>query len=225
MSHISRQKGLKILFIVNIKYNWSEITDTKLGQKMSEELDFRLGLHTCGNCEVAVWNSSDIRQDIEIRVSFVKLTTPSCQLDVIYKRVLAVSGQQIEIELTSGMRLTAIAKIAEKLDYYNRGNYIFNTRYQFCSRDAFMIEIIEPLCPRINLKFSESLKLKNGTKKQAFLNFFQNVKIQNVNETSNVPVCIGDYNKAMRKTSGSARRKLLEATAIFISYKILYSLL
>ena len=197
MSHIIPQNnGLEILFTVNIMYNWTEINDRKLivemGQKVSEELDIRLGLHTCGNCEVWVSNSSDIQHVIEIRVLQVKLQTPSCQLDIIYKRVLAVSGQQIEIQLTSRLRLTAIAKIVEKSDYYNmlnRGETILNTNYQFCS-EFYRLQIIEPLCPCINLKFSESLKLKNGTKKQVFLNFFQNIKIQNVSEASHVYVCI-----------------------------------
>ena len=221
VSHIVHRSGLAIMLRVNIKLNWSVIDDSQiaslLSEKVTEELEARLGLHTCGNCSVEVLHSPNAREDKELRVLFVKIPTPSCQLDLIYKAVLAVSGKTIELELISEIIITAYVRIAGRSHYDPRLNMDYKIIFQrddnFCNQ-KYRVLIIEPLCPAIKLAFSESLKLKDGKQRRTFLTFFQHD--EPLNETTTVYVCSEDYVAFMSQTSDSATRKLFESTAIFI---------
>ena len=106
----------------------------------------------------------------------MKIPTRSCQLDLIYKAVLTVSGKKIELVLSSGISFTAYVRIAKRSHYDPRLNtdykIIFQREDNFCNQ-KYRVVIIEPLCPAIKLAFSESLKMKDGKQRQTFLTFFQ----------------------------------------------------
>ena len=132
VSEMIDTRGLAIIFVVNFKSNLSEITDrqtvTQLGQMLAGELEIRSGISTCEDGSIMVNKSLDVGWDTEIRVLFVKRPTASCQLHHIHKGILAVSGKDIEIQLTSKVRLTAVSRIAKKVDYDgSRGETIFRT--------------------------------------------------------------------------------------------------
>ena len=220
--------GLEIMYIVNIKYNWSEIADNQvaaqLGETIADEIESHAGLHTCGNCSVEVKNYPNDMEDVEIRVWYNKMPTTSCQLDHIHQGALAVSGKNLDIQLTSRIRLTAVATIAEKSDYDIRGGqliFLRDNEFTYCDYKN-RLHITEPLCPRIEIAFSEALKLKHGKRKKAFLTFFEN--FEDLNETTTVGVCIEDYNTIMRQTSGSAIRRLSGSAVIIIFLRTITSL-
>ena len=226
---IGNHGGLKILFKVVIYSNWTVIAATndnsQFGQIVAEELEDLIGLHKCGNCSASAYTdlSSYSGQTIKVDVYFEKSFTPSCQLDLIHRNILASSGKQIEIQLTSLIRLAATATIAEKADYerfmYYRFDRLFSRSDNFCSFGTSHLQVTEPLCPRIQIAFSESKKLRHGTKKQNLLTFFENLNQKN--DTTIVHVCTTDYFNVMRQTNGSSSRHQLGYCIFFMFYKIL----
>ena len=214
------KRGLAIMFVVNVNLNQSEITDrhnvTLLGQKLAWELEIRSGLNTCRKCGTVVKTSSTTGLYTQIRVLIMKFPKTSCQLEHIYKGISAVSGKKIDIQLTPKVRLRVVSRISENYDY-DRGETIF--RNGSSCELLNPMKITEPICPSIELAFSESLTLKDGKKKQEFLMFFKNV--ENLTDTTTVSVCKVDYITVMRQTGGSKTRNRLELTASFIIYMTL----
>ena len=213
-------RGFAIMFVVNVNFNQSGITDRHnvalLGQKLARELEILSGISKCRECSIMVKKSSTTGLYTEIRVLFVKRPKASCQLEHIYKGISAVSGKKIEIQLTPGVRLTAVSRISENYDY-NRGETIVRTVSDCMVSNP--IRITEPLCPSIELAFSESLTLEDGKKKQEFLTFFHNV--ENLTAETTVSICKKDYITVMRQTGGSEARNRLELTDSFIIYMTL----
>ena len=153
ITDIETGAGLMLLFIVNMNTNWSNISDSQsasqLAQTVVEELELRLGLHSCGSCTVTANNISYAGKNIRFHVSFDKQATPSCQLGFVYERVLAVSGKKMEIVVTPENRLVVTATIAKESDYYViKGKQIFHRSDAFCNSLGYL-QIKEPVCPSI----------------------------------------------------------------------------
>ena len=222
-------KEVWILWIVNIKYNRSEMADSQntsqLGQQIAEDIENRLGLYSCGNCSLTVRKSSIDREAIDVLVLLKKQLTPSCQLDLIHKGVRAVSGKKMSIRLTPGILLMVYAKIATKRDYDDiliGSEVIYYRQEEFCHGKT-PFHITEPVCPLITLTYLESIKLEHENKKNAFLTFFEDVEHRN--ESTTVHVCTEDYIAAMRQSSGTSSSTQLQFVARLVNLTTLLTYL
>ena len=233
VTHIVQGGRLDIMLKVNIHSNWTDINDTnaeaQLGQKVAEVLEDSIGLHLCGSCSVSVYTdrSSYSGRSSEVNVYFEKRFTPSCQLEFIYETILKVSGKQLEILRTTFVHITAIATIAEKADYerynYYRPEQLFSRNDNYCSSKLkVVIRITEPLCPRIQIAFSESGKLKQKNRKQSFHAFFEN--LDQINDNTTVHVCVADYVKVMRIASRSAKTHVVGYVRSFVMFLYMFTL-